>query len=287
MPAFSGAVELAMTGSDTCVRSGEGEVRCFGPDAFDHDDPTSNSLGKFDQIVAGSGHFCGRRGGGVVCWGDNSSGQLGDGTRTKRATPTPVRGLGQAKHIAAGGDNTCAIEVDGTLRCWGFNRDGQSGDGVAGSELPNSPGSGPSDAWSRMGPGAPVALTGVKDVIVGGQHICAVADGVYCWGNNSVGQIGNGYSHGLKSKPARVVSMEAPRDISLGMVHSCALDARGAAYCWGVELMMTAATVAKKADQGPFVELSSQDYGTCGRRADDSVACFRLGLEPESVTFEP
>jgi alpha-tubulin suppressor-like RCC1 family protein len=66
----------------------------------------------------------------VWAWGDNSHGQLGDGTLTGRSTPVQVGGLsGMAVAIAAGFDDSFAVLADGTVWSWGGNTDGQLGDG--------------------------------------------------------------------------------------------------------------------------------------------------------------
>jgi hypothetical protein len=75
------------------------------------------------QVSVGSGHACAvTTAGAALCWGNNQSGQLGDGTTTNRATPTPVLGLeAHVTAIAAGGQHTCATTDEGSVWCW---RDG-------------------------------------------------------------------------------------------------------------------------------------------------------------------
>jgi alpha-tubulin suppressor-like RCC1 family protein len=132
--------------------------------------------GNFVGISAGEFHTCAFTAGGTVgCWGDNSFGQLGDGTQERRLVPTLVSGLGNAVGITAGRTHTCAVLADGTVHCWGRNRDGQLGDGSSGSNRPT--------------PVQVVDLTGVVAVAGGANHTCALlAEGrVRCWGANDSG----------------------------------------------------------------------------------------------------
>ena len=80
------------------------------------------------QITAGASHACALlTGGSIRCWGANQRGQLGDGTRTFRTAPVPVKGLADAVAVSAGDRHTCALKRDGTVWCWGENDFGQMG----------------------------------------------------------------------------------------------------------------------------------------------------------------
>jgi hypothetical protein len=83
-------------------------------------------------LATGGGHTCALTAtGGVVCWGTNASGQLGDGTTTQRSTPTAVGGLETGVlTIAAGNSHTCALTAAGGVLCWGSNGNGELGDGT-------------------------------------------------------------------------------------------------------------------------------------------------------------
>ncbi len=73
----------------------------------------------------------------VKCWGDNTYGQLGDGTVKSSLTPVTVLDLTNVRQIALGGFHTCALLIDNTVKCWGGNWFGQLGnDKVSYSSIP-------------------------------------------------------------------------------------------------------------------------------------------------------
>lgn len=93
------------------------------------------------EVAAGASHTCARKKDGTVwCWGLDSADQLGDGGNASatcgftslpcETTPVQVAGVAGAVAIAAGGDHTCVLSADGTVKCWGDNSDGQVGDGT-------------------------------------------------------------------------------------------------------------------------------------------------------------
>ena len=59
--------------------------------------------------------------GGVACWGDNSNGQLGDGSQISSTVPIIVSLSENATSISVGQRHSCAILVDASLHCWGAN----------------------------------------------------------------------------------------------------------------------------------------------------------------------
>jgi alpha-tubulin suppressor-like RCC1 family protein len=70
------------------------------------------------------------QGGGVRCWGNNSFGELGDGTTEGRSTPPTDDVLTDVQAIAAGARHVCELMASGGVRCWGSNQSGQLGDGT-------------------------------------------------------------------------------------------------------------------------------------------------------------
>jgi alpha-tubulin suppressor-like RCC1 family protein len=93
-------------------------------------DPVQVTGTTWKSVSAGQSHTCAVTVDGTLwCWGDNSEGQLGDGTEDSESTPVAV-GSGQTwTMVAAGISHTCALDTGGSLWCWGDNSAGQLGIG--------------------------------------------------------------------------------------------------------------------------------------------------------------
>lgn len=182
------------------------------------------------QVATGYQHTCALDADGrVKCWGDNSSGQLGDGTFVGRTTPVDVIGLSlPVTAVAAGGLHTCALSSSGGVKCWGFNRFGQLGDG---SYDPR--GYSPPDA------NVPVDVVGIPASVVaiaaGATHTCALSSSayMYCWGANDWGQLGDA-TRIDRGKPAPVHSSNLAA-IAVGGSTSAALTGDGRVKYWGTD----------------------------------------------------
>ncbi|MBX3313773.1 MAG: hypothetical protein KF906_05575 [Actinobacteria bacterium] len=134
-------------GGHTCALLTNGTAKCWGYnyDGRVGDGTTTNRLtpttvtgltGATAITAGGGGHSCALLTNGTAkCWGNNGSGQLGDGTTTNRLTPTTVTGLTGATAITPGGGHSCALLTNGTAKCWGNNVDGQLGDGTTTNRL--------------------------------------------------------------------------------------------------------------------------------------------------------
>ena len=174
-------------------------------------------------VSAGLSHTCAlTSGGGVKCWGYNGSGQLGSGNYSNSLFPVDVSGLGSGiSQVSSGGEHTCALTGTGTVKCWGYNGDGQLGNGNT-------------DASN-----IPVDVSGlpgaVSRVSAGYSHTCVLtaAGGVYCWGDNAIGQLGTGTTDDSLA-PVMVSGLgSGVVDLSVGAEHTCAVLNGGGVKCWG------------------------------------------------------
>ena len=81
------------------------------------------------KVSAGENHTCALTAvGSVRCWGDNATGELGDGSTSDSHRPVSVVGMdAHATWVSAGGNYTCGVRA-GVAKCWGYNMNGQLGD---------------------------------------------------------------------------------------------------------------------------------------------------------------
>ncbi len=173
--------------------------------------------GTITQVSVGWLHSCAVfSNGSAYCWGDNSSGDLGDGTAQESHLPVRVA-LTDIAEIGAGNDHTCARTNSGDVYCWG-NKNYLGIDAVQESFKP-----------------VKVPLKNATHLAAGTDFTCAsTVDTVYCWGNNNLGQLGRGETSGsertpdvIKNRLANVKSMHA------SMSTICVVSATNDAFCWG------------------------------------------------------
>lgn len=164
--------------------------------------------------------------GGLKCWGNNDSGQLGNGTfynGVRMEDAVAINGLNDVVAVSAGGNHSCAITASGALKCWGDNASGQLGNGVGEYGLNSNL---PVDV---VGLGS-----GVVAVSLGRSHSCAITTlgAVKCWGSNGSGQLGNG-TNTNSNIPVDVVGLSGAQLISAGNGHTCAAITGAGVLCWG------------------------------------------------------
>ncbi|MFI5492452.1 hypothetical protein [Actinoplanes sp. NPDC051859] len=254
-------------------------------------------------IAAGGAHSCAITSlGDLSCWGDDSSGQLGDGSRP-HGFAEPVVALPDAVRVDAGRAHTCAVDAAGRAYCWGDDSAGQLGDG------------------GHTDRDAPHVVEALRDrtlvaIAAGARHTCAVDDegAAWCWGDGSRGQLGTpgttgsatpvrvrtggrtddpvvdiaaggdttcaataggaAYCWGAdpadgadRTGPTAITTGGKVRQIATGGQQSCALDTDGAAYCWGID----------KREAGPYAAVSSGAAHTCGIDREGRAFCWGDG----------
>jgi alpha-tubulin suppressor-like RCC1 family protein len=151
----------------------------------------------------------------VFCWGENENRQLAKTDTIDRYTANTVEGLkGDPRSVepplnpvGAGGGHTCAslIDDDRTVNCWGQNAEGELGDGTT------QGGSTPVTVKKENATGPLTDLTGVTSVAAGFEHTCALLanKSIWCWGNNTAGQLGNGITGGISLGAVQVIKLQA------------------------------------------------------------------------------
>ncbi len=152
-------------------------------------------------------------------WGENDRGQLGDGTTTDHANPTPVAGGLTFKDLAIGDGHTCGVTTSGAAYCWGFSANGAFGDGSTGGHLV---------------PTAAAPGLSFQSIVAGADYTCGLTTtgSAFCWGLGNSGQLGDGNSKTSQTPVA--VSGGLTFESIVGGGHTvCGLTPAGKAYCWG------------------------------------------------------
>ncbi|MDQ6778205.1 MAG: RTX toxin, partial [Actinomycetota bacterium] len=197
-----------------------------------------------------------------------------------------------AGQLDAGGNHTCAVLSDGSLRCWGYNGDGQLGygnmDDVGLAETPASVG--PLDFGGHT----------VKAVSATNYHTCALLDdgSVRCWGYGANGELGYGNSSSVDSAasagPVDLGPGHTALAISAGGGHTCAIRDDHSVLCWGSGAYgeLGYGSLQNLGDKSPpgshapvdlgaghtATAISAGDTNTCAILEDGSVRCWGYGI---------
>ncbi len=257
-------------GSGSVVSKRSGRTWVIVTNEALHDSASIVSGYLFSSVAAGQGHTCGLLvHGELYCWGDNSRGQLADSQLGFKTSPSPVDSTRRYTTVSLGGAFTCGLTSTDGLYCWGSNELGQVGVGlsqtvvstpvqVSGSYRSINAGqyhacavatTGAAFCWGNntvgeLGIGvadfdrtAPVQVNGniaFRDVSPGYGFTCglAMSDSIYCWGDNRVGQLGDGTTT-TRYVPAPIASSVAFKQVDAAAGYACGLSVGGELYCWG------------------------------------------------------
>ena len=190
-------VQVSLGVNHTCALTAEGTVKCWGyndvgqlgHDCIGASCPSTNypvdvvaaegnasPLSGIVQISVAGSHTCAlKTGGGVVCWGNGRSGQLGNGATDNKDAPVTVTTTGTTAltgiaSISSGGNHTCALKSAGGVVCWGSGSHGRLGNNTAGTDQSH-----PVDVLTSDD-GNP-ALASIAQVGLGNGQSCAVTTG--------------------------------------------------------------------------------------------------------------
>lgn len=225
-------------------------------------------------LALGREHACAVSDGGrVVCWGDDSSGQLGDGESSDyQRGGSHVAGLYDAVQVATAmqGTHSCALRANGQVVCWGENGDGQLGDD------------------STTDRSKPVTVGGIQDALMvsaGSTFSCALLQSgeVRCWGDGNDGRLGRDSTTDSRT-PIAVLAGEAGNGnltgavyLSSGERHTCAVLADGKAVCWGEGIDGQCGNDDNGEARTPVYVHGVDNAGTC--TAGDTSGCLSNVLQ--------
>jgi alpha-tubulin suppressor-like RCC1 family protein len=239
-PGYS-QTQLALGSYHTCSVRYDGRVVCWGGNQQGQLGDGTNEArttpvrvplpaAAVQALTAGFRHTCAALvTGEVYCWGENTDGQVSPDGESIVTSPVrvPIDGLGFASvnGLAAGEYHTCAALADGRLICWGSNRQGQLGIGPSTADAP------PRE----------VPLPGpASQVSAGDFFTCAIVNaegknGVWCFGQNHYGQLGDGTNED-SSSPVRALLDDSVQWIDAGgffVIASLQGEGYPPLYGWG------------------------------------------------------
>lgn len=210
------------------------------------------------------------------CWGANADGRLGSGglLATVTSRPTPIAGGHRWAALSAGNAHACGVDTTGDAWCWGESASTKSGTGIAAARFTT-----------------PTAVAGghtFTAISAGTTHTCALDDAgrVWCWGYNTLGQLGNGGTTD-SNVPVAVTGSRTYTSVSAGPTHTCSVDTAGALHCWGEGTYgklgngdtTNRSVPTAVAGGGQHVTVTAGWRHTCAIRTDGTGWCFGRGVD--------
>lgn len=209
-----------------------GQLGIGNTDNLIHSTPAQIGLGaKWVSVSCGDGYSMAIQANGTLwAWGDNSFGQLGNGTigSTPETLPVQVGSLDNWVDVECGANFTLVIKADGTLWSWGNNNSGQLGLGSTASEFttPQQVTAVSTNNWISL------AVAG------GGAHALGITSNgnIYSWGANNHHQLGDGTTN-PHNAPIQIAYFQTSSlnglTVYCGSFHSLAIVNNGDIYAWG------------------------------------------------------
>jgi alpha-tubulin suppressor-like RCC1 family protein len=268
---------------DACVQSVAGALRCWGHNDIGQDgdgttspnptpQPVTNMASGVVSVSAREQSTCAVvQPNQLFCWGFGQDGQLGNNTRHDSDVPVQVSALG--KQISANGfEHACAIGTNAVALCWGSNHKGELGDGTTNaSKIPIK--------VNGLPAGGPVQIA------AGGGFSCGVvvSGRVFCWGDNSAGQLGNGSTVGSSPTPVKVQLSSGAKEVVTGRAHACALLTTGDVQCWGTNFQGELGNGSPVPNSNVPVTVSNLGSKAIAISSDAESTCALLATSPQTV----
>ena len=235
-----------------------------------------DGVSNVQKLVTGDHHGCAELGTtSLVCWGSQAHGQTGVAVAPANAYAQVVPLANVVGHMAAGGDTTCVVE-SGNLEPWCFG---------AFAALWGS-----GNTTVSPDTAVPTKVPGVQylvDITVGNGHACGIkGNGVWCWGDNTDGQIGTGSVSPDFVPPKAIVNPPLNAvHVAAGDRFTCALTSAQTVRCWGAGTLgqlgdgkgATSATPVTVAGLDHVTAIGARANRACALRVDGSVWCWGAG----------
>ncbi len=314
--AFDGLEEISLAAWHSCARKGD-VLFCWGqrfsgaqaepPASVNLDRTAPRAIGNFDvaRVAAGGPHTCGlKTNGKIACFGHSAFNELGRPNAMDPLCTAPIfydyhastnhqcvgtlvevmfGALPKTVSVVAGEVHSCAL-ADGKVQCWGANATGEIG----------RPGAGAAELNAQIVVTDPALLTPLDGVSAlasdGAKHTCALrANGVVCWGNNDMGQLGVD-PVGLPFRGfagAPITATAGAGSIGVAERVSCAVKSDATVVCWGADLASladggTGSSFAPVAIKGPagvgllgnVLSVAPGLRHACALKKDGTVWCW-------------
>jgi alpha-tubulin suppressor-like RCC1 family protein len=240
----------------------------------------SSHASDWATVAAGISHTCAVKTTGTLwCWGDNDSGQLGDGTTTDSLVPVQEStDASDWASVSAGAFHTCAVKTTGTLWCWGSNFSGELGDGTTTDSLVPVQESTHASDWASVSAGA--------------FHTCAVktTGTLWCWGYNNNGQLGDGTTTNSTAPVQESTDASDWATVDAGFFYTCAVKTAGTLWCWGRNIAGqlgdgtttgSLVPVQVSTHASDWATVSAGDEHTCAVKATGTLWCWGSNFSGE------
>ncbi|HEY7144930.1 MAG TPA: hypothetical protein VH637_11825 [Streptosporangiaceae bacterium] len=253
-----------------------GQVGTGSVNAAEYDSPVAVTLpASTVQVAASPDDFFSAAvlaGGTLETWGNNTFGQVGDATTTKRYAPFAVPGLSHIIQVAVGGGHVLALDSAGTVWSWGNNTNGQLGNGTT-SQIEGS----------NPTPVPVPGLHGIVQITAGDEFSMALrGDGsVWVWGRNNSGQLGDGTTVDRDSPEQLPALTGLVSRLIAGEATSYAIRTDGTLLAWGDNSL----GLLGKGTSGGFATAPAQVPGLTGVTQVASAAFTTLAVTGPSAAM--